>query len=176
VSDTGAPWNLPYPLPTDLVRDGADAIKDLAEATATGLSAAGNAGIGSNVVQAATSANFDTTSTSFVDVTNLEVAITPSSATSKVLLVGTLRSVQHFDAGAASLFQVTGTAGTTNVEVARQFVDVGTFEQFNIAFAVVVEPASASAVTYRVQVRRDTGTGTIRVTSPSRLIAIEVAA
>jgi hypothetical protein len=41
VADTGLPWELPYPLPTDLVRDGADAIKDLAEATATGLSAAG---------------------------------------------------------------------------------------------------------------------------------------
>jgi hypothetical protein len=38
MADTGAPWNLPYPLPSDLVRDGADAIKDLAEATATGLS------------------------------------------------------------------------------------------------------------------------------------------
>ena len=41
MADTGAPWNLPYPLPTDLVRDGADAIKDLAEATADGLDAAG---------------------------------------------------------------------------------------------------------------------------------------
>lgn len=41
MADTGAPWNLPYPLSTDLVRDGAQAIEDLAEATATGLSAAG---------------------------------------------------------------------------------------------------------------------------------------
>ena len=41
MSDTGAPWNLPYPLNTDLVRDGAEAIKDLAEATANGLNAAG---------------------------------------------------------------------------------------------------------------------------------------
>ena len=41
MSDTGAPWNLPYPLASDLVRDGADAIKDLAEATADGLDAAG---------------------------------------------------------------------------------------------------------------------------------------
>jgi len=37
VADTGLPWDLPYPLPPDLVRDGADAIKDLAEATATAL-------------------------------------------------------------------------------------------------------------------------------------------
>ena len=37
MADTGPPWELPYPLPTDLVRDGADAIKDLAEATADAL-------------------------------------------------------------------------------------------------------------------------------------------
>jgi hypothetical protein len=41
VADTGLPWELPYPLPTDLVRDGADDIKALAEATADGLDAAG---------------------------------------------------------------------------------------------------------------------------------------
>ena len=41
MADTGAPWNLPYPLPTDLVRDGAQAIQDLAEATADGLDATG---------------------------------------------------------------------------------------------------------------------------------------
>jgi len=38
---TGAPWNLPYPEDTDLVRDGASDIEALAVATASGLSAAG---------------------------------------------------------------------------------------------------------------------------------------
>jgi hypothetical protein len=42
MATTGSPWNLPYPLPTDLVRDGADAIKDLAEDTAAALTTAGN--------------------------------------------------------------------------------------------------------------------------------------
>ena len=37
MADTGAPYFLPYPEPTDLVRDGADAIKDLAEALAQAL-------------------------------------------------------------------------------------------------------------------------------------------
>jgi hypothetical protein len=41
MATTGAPWNLPYPLDTDLVIDGAQAIQDLAEATATGLTATG---------------------------------------------------------------------------------------------------------------------------------------
>jgi hypothetical protein len=92
MSDTGAPWNLPFPLPTDLVRDGADAIKDLAEATATGLSAAGNAGIGSNVVQTVKtdvfSASIATGATS--DITGLQVKITPSSSSSKVLIIASV--------------------------------------------------------------------------------------
>jgi hypothetical protein len=40
-SDTGAPWLLPYPEDTDLVRDGASDIEALAVATAAGLSIAG---------------------------------------------------------------------------------------------------------------------------------------
>jgi hypothetical protein len=39
--DTGAPWNLPYPSPSDLVRDAPQAFEDLAVATAAGLSATG---------------------------------------------------------------------------------------------------------------------------------------
>ena len=39
--DTGAPWNLPYPSPSDLVRDAPQAFEDLAVATAAGLDAAG---------------------------------------------------------------------------------------------------------------------------------------
>lgn len=37
MADTGAPWNLPYPLDTDLVIDGATAIQDLADAVDVGL-------------------------------------------------------------------------------------------------------------------------------------------
>jgi L-serine deaminase len=39
--DTGAPWNIPYVDPTDLVRDYPQASEDLADAIADGLSAAG---------------------------------------------------------------------------------------------------------------------------------------
>jgi hypothetical protein len=43
MATTGAPWNLPYPVSTDLVRDGAVAIENLAEATATQLDTTKNA-------------------------------------------------------------------------------------------------------------------------------------
>ena len=87
MADTGAPWNLPYPLPTDLVRDGADAIKDLAEATATGLSAAGSEGIGPNVVQTVKTDVFSTTAGTYTAISGLDATITPSSATAKVLVI-----------------------------------------------------------------------------------------
>jgi len=50
MATTGSPWNLPYPLPTDLVRDGADAIKDLAEGTASALTSSANNLNASNLV------------------------------------------------------------------------------------------------------------------------------
>ena len=81
MADTGAPWNLPYPLPTDLVRDGADAIKDLAEATATGLSAAGNI---KQTVQTIKTDQFSESLTSGSvgsDITGLTATITPESDT-----------------------------------------------------------------------------------------------
>jgi hypothetical protein len=46
MATTGAPWNLPYPLDTDLVIDGASDIEDLADGVAAGLSeAASNASL-----------------------------------------------------------------------------------------------------------------------------------
>jgi hypothetical protein len=40
MATTGAPWNLFYPLGTDLVRDGAGDIQQLAEDVAAGLTVA----------------------------------------------------------------------------------------------------------------------------------------
>ena len=41
MADTGAPWNIPYAEPTDLVRDWPALSEDVAEAVADGLDAAG---------------------------------------------------------------------------------------------------------------------------------------
>jgi hypothetical protein len=46
MATTGAPWNLPYPIDTDLVIDGAQNFEDLADGVAAGLSeAASNASL-----------------------------------------------------------------------------------------------------------------------------------
>jgi hypothetical protein len=91
MSDTGAPWNLPFPLPTDLVRDGADAIKDLAEATATGLSAAG----GLVAVQSVIKTDVFTESVAARPaisgaITGLSASITPTDPTHTLVVSGSL--------------------------------------------------------------------------------------
>ncbi len=197
MSDTGAPWNLPYPLPTDLVRDGAQAIQDLAEATADGLDDAGNAGIGSNVVQTVKTDTFTTTSLTAVNITGLQVTITPSSATAKVLLIAQL----HFSAGAADTFPSIlisgGNAGTYIGDASASIVRVATgqpgsgstgrrdAQRIDLHASTVVlldNPATSSPVTYNVTLSGAGGTVAINrndddtMRAASSFTAIEVAA
>ena len=84
-SDTGAPWELPYPEDTDLVRDGASDIEALAVAVAAGLSAAS---VIKNVYYAQMTVveSFSSTSAAFVDLTGLSITLTPESEDSKFLV------------------------------------------------------------------------------------------
>ena len=86
MADTGAPHFIPYVEPTDLVREYPAADEAQAFAVAAGLTAAGNAGIGSNVVQAVKTDTFSTSSATFLDVPDLTAAITPTSEDSKILV------------------------------------------------------------------------------------------
>jgi hypothetical protein len=176
MSDTGAPWNLPYPLPTDLVRDGADAIKDLAEAVADGLDAAGNPGIGSNVVQTVKTDSFTTTSTSLTAITGLAATITPSSATAKVLILVQINIAHSNVSGTtmSSLFRLTG--GNTSAyestvrATERAFGGIGTDDVDNatrglrtVVGMYLDSPATASAVTYGVNVKTTNSSNTIYI-------------
>jgi hypothetical protein len=177
MSDTGAPWNLPYPLPTDLVRDGADAIKDLAEAVADGLDAAGNPGIGSNVVSATKTDTFSTSSTSFTNVTGLSVTITPSSATAKVLLIAQVMFTATPTAGAeVAAIRIDGgnaanyvgdADGSRARAVSTNYAVTGDLAPRSSAFgttAVLLDsPTSGSPVTYNVQIRRLRGSAAVFV-------------
>ena len=193
MADTGLPWELPYPLPTDLVRDGADDIKALAEAVADGLDEAGNAGIGSNVVQTVKTDTFSTTSTSFVDVTGLTVTITPSTATSKILIIAQLNMGATFNGG----WRLNGNGGATtyigDAASARTRVLSGTGETGPVnpfmlsgVGVYLASPASTSAQTYKIEALAQsatwhlnrTGTDTDEVRfyrGASSLTAIEVA-
>ncbi len=163
MADTGLPWELPYPLPTDLVRDGADAIKDLAEATATGLSAAGNAGIGSNVVQATKTNTFTTSSTSDVLITDLEATITPTSDTSKVLVIATIRHSSTASDAITSLSIYRGEsrigAGGSSASAGSRRASDTVVNDSTIVF--LDSPGVDSATTYSARVRTSGSTAVI---------------
>jgi hypothetical protein len=199
--DTGAPWNIPYVDPTDLVRDYPQASEDLAEAIADGLDAAGPAGIASNVVQAIQTDVFTTTSTSFLNVTGLQVTITPSSATSKILLLSLTNWSSGDGASRNCLVKIAGgnagdfvgdASGTSERAAAmggsRITTATGwspTEHVFAVSLVYLDSPATASPVTYDVQVLSSGGTFHLNRSNAdldrtgrqaSSLVAIEVAA
>jgi hypothetical protein len=153
------------------------------------------AGIGSNVVQATKLDTFTTSSGTYTDVTGLSVTITPSAVSSKILLLAAV-NVSDVTAGSGNL-RLTGGNATTFVGDAagvrtRSFgssdQDQGTDSQQVYTALFVDAPATASAITYKVQALcSDAGTLFINrsrsdidrarsARTASSLIAIEVAA
>jgi hypothetical protein len=192
--DTGAPWNIPYVAPSDLVRGYPSDSEDLADAIALGLSAAGNAGIGSNVVQTVKTDTFTTSSTSFTNITGLSVTITPTSDTSKILLLVSLAlspaavnstASWQIDGGNAATAYL-GTGGNNAVSHLNRFGSSAEAFSRSAANQVGVyldDPATTSSVTYSVQVKTTAGTASVNkdsqtsgLRSASSIIAIEVAA
>ena len=141
----------------------------------------GAAGIGSNVVQTTKSDVFTTTSTSFVAVTDFDVTITPTSATSKVLVL------VDYNVGLSTNSQVRtellrdATILNTNI---LEFDFFGSERNRNRPFHTIVyldSPATTSAVTYSLKIRATGGTAYFNrdaqnVPALPTFTAIEVAA
>ena len=145
-------------------------------------------GIGSNVVSTVKTDVFTTSSTSLTDVTGLAVTITPTSNTSKVLVVASLGIIAN--SGADFVYAVIATGGTAVVEAAASPGDFITFFGGYIPAAdsaqtatlvALASPATTSPVTYNVRMAVPSGTGyfnrrsTDSVRGASTLTAIEVA-
>ena len=163
--DTGAPWNIPYVENADLVRDWpADSLL-VANAVAAGLSAAGNAGIGSNVVS---TTKTDTYSASVAvgalsgDITGLTATITPTATASKVLVTVSLAGARSANGTvAATLFRNTGLGAARIANGADSSNRVGASwvvgkadndtEYGTSTFAFLDSPATTSATTYSVR-------------------------
>ena len=169
MADTGSPWFIPYVEPGDLVRDYPAASEALGTAIAAGLSAAVNAGIGSNVVQTVKTDVFTTTTTSFTTVTGLEVTITPTSATSKVLIIaqvtwafagGTFSDDRgHFKVTRAGTDIYRGDAEGSRVQAVyggKNRSDAGGGLSSN-SIVYLDSPGVATATTYRVEARTGSG-------------------
>jgi hypothetical protein len=181
--DTGAPWNIPYVENADLVSDWpADSLL-VANAVAAGLSAAALPGIGSNVGQAVKTDAFSTASGTFVDVTGLSVTITPSSDTSKILVLYSVNIGTGATDDAFTVIQLVRDATVVNAGLDGTALFWGhNRSAITAAGNFVDSPATASAVTYKVQVKK-VGTTTAYVNRNadpkilvSSLICIEVAA
>jgi len=134
--------------------------------------------------------SFSTTATSFTDVPGLSVSITPTSATSKILVICTL-PLGHASSRTASanlvrnsttLCQPTPTqaySATKNAYIATGDTVLGA------DFHFLDSPATTSATTYKVQVRTNVGDAAMVVgnrtnqndmNSPSTITVMEIAA
>jgi hypothetical protein len=89
MADTGAPWNIPYVEPTDLVRQYPAADEAQALAVAAGLSAAGGLVAVKHVLFTATQ-SASVTAGSNVAVTNLSIAHTLADPTNKLIITAFL--------------------------------------------------------------------------------------
>jgi len=119
------------------------------------------------VVSTVLLSSFTTSSTSYVDVTGLSVAITPTLATSKVLVTVTLQGSQATTG--EGFFRLlrdstpigSGTSGSVENGFAMTAISYY-FQFFSGAFTFLDSPATTSATTYKVQASTD-NSGTIVV-------------
>ena len=197
-------YSIPFADPTDLVRDWPALSEDVAEAVEAAVAGVPVlAGIGSNVVQAVKTDTFTTSSTSFVPVTGLNVTITPSSVSSKILLIAQVSTGSGADTfqipavrisggNATSYFPSSSGSRTALVNGAYQTqrssdndAKAGDLKSSTVVY--LDSPESTSPVTYTVEMRTPNSTVAINrtvedlndaasVRSVSSITAIEVSA
>jgi len=124
--------------------------------TATGLKWAAPAGGGKvlQVVNFTITTSISNTTTSYND-SGLELAITPSSATSKVLVLTSLRvSISRAVDDIYGQFQLL--RGATSLQVQQYGAGNSDGIEGNIAYAYLDSPATTSSTTYKIQGKLNT--------------------
>ena len=106
-----------------------------------------------------------TTSTSFVDITNATASITPSSITSKILVLWTCRGGNNLVGGANVQYQQKLLRASTELysgSIAAESGSGGLQVNGMFAFSILDAPSSTSSVTYKIQhaVNNGSSTGT----------------
>ena len=130
------------------------------------------------VVRVTHNTNQSTTSTSFIDLTGLSVTITPTSATSTILVVLSVCQLWGANAGAAT--QITDSSnvalsGAEGMEVQDSTSNNGVSPVLVIGYDT---PATTSAVTYKARFRSKTGASTNMLSgvNTGQIYALEVSA
>ena len=155
--------------------------------TATGLKWAAAAGGGKvlQVVQGTLTSNFSTTSASYVD-TGLSVTITPTSATSKIMIIATM-PITYVINGVGAVHNY----GLSNLVRTSTQLQETVFGNYNyassnnpnlyipVAFSYLDSPATTSATTYKTQSKIGSCT-TVGIDSSSikinSIVAMEIGA
>ena len=149
-SDTGAPWLLPYPEDTDLVRDGASDIEALAVATASGLSAAS---VVKNIFfEQMTAVQSFTGTGTFQDLTGLSIAVTPESTDSEFLVESVVyitNDIASSRAGGSARVLVGSTVlRTVNLQYAT---DATANALVQVTVMALHAPGSITPITFKTQ-------------------------
>jgi len=165
MADTGAPWNLRYPLPTDLVKDGAEAIEDLADDVAAGLT---SVSVVRQIKQVITTTNFTTSSTTAVDLTGVSVSITPQNASNRILLQF-VASQQQDGSNSTNFYQFRRDTTDLFEEVSQRGPGSGSVP---LAFAMTFDESAGSTSARTYSIRTRVSAQTLQVFN-SALIVIE---
>ena len=147
-------------IPTAGIADGAGDTAQLADDAVTAAKATGFGKIAQVVTAQPVTSNFATSSSSYVDVTNLNASITPSATTSKILVhcyvqLYTAGSVQ----GPVARMQLVRGSTAINGFQASTYDQGGNGVQTNntATISVLDSPSSSSSVTYKVQLKNTAG-------------------
>jgi hypothetical protein len=167
--DTGAPWNIPYVAPSDLVRDYPSDSEDLADAIADGLDAAG----GLVAVETTTKTDtFTTSNSAYTTVTGLSVTITPKNANNRLIVQASVaaapsgtsaadrsRFLSIFRDGTNLAVPTSPGSRTPTIYLQRSLADL---DMVTATFMFVVPATNISATTFDVRVAAP-GTGDFNV-------------
>jgi len=126
---------------------------------------AGVTGVGKvlQVVSVTKTDTFSTPSASFVDITGLSVSITPTSTSSKILIIFSLPASSSSSAGwycnlvRNSTNIVVGDAAGSRVQTTVSSYIAPTSQSFSMSSQYLDSPSTTSATTYKLQLRAQSG-------------------
>jgi hypothetical protein len=113
--------------------------------------------------------------TTYVDITSATVTITPQATSNKILIVSTNSFLASVAAATAGLRILRG--ATSIFASAQALMSADTGGSFTTIY--LDSPATTSATTYKIQFRRDSGTGTLYSNlggTLSNLLVVEISA
>jgi hypothetical protein len=140
-----------------LTIDGSDPTGDLGDLLDAKLNVAGGKVL--QVVSATTTAAFSTSSTTYVDITDLTLSITPSSASNKVLIIASSNAAATTGVNRAAIRLVRGstaicvgaTAGSRTPATASSYSG-DAFDINSQSITFLDSPAVTTATTYKIQI------------------------